>query len=123
MEINRKSTNIKRQINKITKLYQNLRKSTKIYKNEVEFNEHQSKFDLNECKQILGSNPSNFKGANLPVEEVSWDAAVSVCAKLTERERRAGRAGTAGEGPDRWSAAADGGAQTERVGAARLNSE
>ena len=40
---------------------------------------------------IMGNNPSNFKGGNLPVEMVSWDDAVSFCVKLTERERAAGR--------------------------------
>jgi formylglycine-generating enzyme required for sulfatase activity/serine/threonine protein kinase len=40
---------------------------------------------------IMGSNPSNRKGANLPVEHVSWDDAMAFCRKLTERERQAGR--------------------------------
>ena len=39
----------------------------------------------------MGTNPSKFKGADLPVETVSWDDVTSFCAKLTERERRAGR--------------------------------
>ena len=42
-------------------------------------------------QSIMGSSPSAFRGANLPVENVSWDDAVSFCAKLTERERKAGR--------------------------------
>jgi len=42
-------------------------------------------------QSIMGSNPSKFKGANLPVEKVSWDDVASFCAKLTERERKAGR--------------------------------
>jgi serine/threonine-protein kinase len=40
---------------------------------------------------IMGSNPSQFKGNDLPVERVSWDDCVTFCEKLTERERAAGR--------------------------------
>lgn len=42
---------------------------------------------------VIGTNPSHFKnvGPDAPVEEVSWDDAMEYCAKLTERERAAGR--------------------------------
>ena len=42
-------------------------------------------------KQIMGNNPSYFKGDQNPVEEVSWNSAMAFCKKLTEREQRAGR--------------------------------
>jgi len=42
---------------------------------------------------VIGTNPSNFKeaGPDAPVERVSWLDAMEYCAKLTERERAAGR--------------------------------
>ena len=44
-----------------------------------------------EYESVMGSNPSGFKGSSLPVEQVSWDDAVSYCARLTVRELAAGR--------------------------------
>jgi formylglycine-generating enzyme required for sulfatase activity len=42
---------------------------------------------------VMGTNPSHFTaaGRDAPVEEVSWDEAMAFCAKLTEREKAAGR--------------------------------
>ena len=42
-------------------------------------------------EKVMGSNPSYFKGANHPVEAVSWNDVTSFCEKLTEQERAAGR--------------------------------
>jgi formylglycine-generating enzyme required for sulfatase activity len=40
---------------------------------------------------LMGDNPSNFKGDDLPVERVDWNQCVAFCQKLTQRERAAGR--------------------------------
>ena len=40
---------------------------------------------------VTGSNPSEFIGADLPVEDVSWYEARAFCVKLTEIEKAAGR--------------------------------
>ena len=40
-----------------------------------------------EYEKIMGNNPSQFKGAKLPVERVSWNDAVAFCEALTKKER------------------------------------
>ncbi|AOS45275.1 Serine/threonine-protein kinase pkn1 [Lacunisphaera limnophila] len=42
-------------------------------------------------RAIMGSNPSFFKGDDLPVEQISWDEAMEFCRKLTDREQAADR--------------------------------
>ena len=45
-----------------------------------------------EYKAVMGSNPSYFTGnTNLPVDSVTWFSASNYCARLTQRERAAGR--------------------------------
>lgn len=40
---------------------------------------------------VMGNNPSNLRGEQLPVETVNWQEAMEFCTKLTEIERTAGR--------------------------------
>jgi formylglycine-generating enzyme required for sulfatase activity len=40
-------------------------------------------------KKTMQSNPSTFKGANRPVDSVSWNNATAFCAKLTTMEQAA----------------------------------
>ena len=44
-------------------------------------------------EQVMGQNPSNFKGATLPVETVSYDDAMAFCKKLSDLppEKASGR--------------------------------
>ena len=42
-------------------------------------------------EKVMGSNPSKYKGADRPVEQVSWTDVTSFCAKLTASEQAAGR--------------------------------
>ena len=46
---------------------------------------------------ILGSNPSRFKGADRPVEQVSWEDCVAFCTKLRERTGKTFRLPTEAE--------------------------
>jgi len=39
-----------------------------------------------EYQEVMGTNPSNFKGDNLPVEKVSWYDAIEYCNKRSQKE-------------------------------------
>lgn len=47
-----------------------------------------SKYEITQQQyvEVMGSNPSNFKGEDLPVAQVSWNESVEFCNKLSERE-------------------------------------
>jgi formylglycine-generating enzyme required for sulfatase activity len=40
-----------------------------------------------EWKEVMGTNPSNFNGDNLPVEQISWYEAVEYCNRRSHKER------------------------------------
>lgn len=58
---------------------------------------------------VMGSNPSNFSGTNLPVECVSWDDCQTFISKLNELTGQTFRLPTEAE----WEYAARGGAQSK----------
>lgn len=59
-------------------------------------------------QQVMGKNPSYFKGAKRPVEQVSWNNAVAFCKKLSQKTGRAYRLPSEAE----WEYAARAGTTT-----------
>jgi len=51
------------------------------------------KFEVTQAQYevIMGTNPSDFKGADRPVEKVSWNDAMKFCKKLTEIGKASGK--------------------------------
>lgn len=60
-------------------------------------------------KAVMGSNPSNFKGANLPVEQVNWDDCQTFIRKLNSLTGKTFRLPTEAE----WEFAARGGNKSQ----------
>ncbi len=48
-------------------------------------------------RAVMGTNPSEFKGDNLPIEMVSWNDAIEFCKKLSQKEGQAYRLPTEAE--------------------------
>ena len=64
-----------------------------------------------EYKEVMGDNPSYYKGDDLPVENISWFDAVEYCNKLSEKEGLTPAYTVSGSGKDRvvtWNRQANG---------------
>jgi formylglycine-generating enzyme required for sulfatase activity len=59
-------------------------------------------------EQVMGQNPSDFKGAQKPVDTVSWDEAVAFCKKLSAKTGKTVRLPTVAE----WEYACRSGTKT-----------
>jgi formylglycine-generating enzyme required for sulfatase activity len=67
-------------------------------------------------KAVMGTNPSNFKGDDLPVDSVSWTDAQQFCAKLSAKDGRRFRLPTEAE----WEYACRAGSPAPYSGTGRL---
>ena len=70
-----------------------------------------------EWETVMGNNPSNFKGANLPVEQVSWNDVQDYIKRLNQKTGKSYRLPTEAE----WAYACYGGSQTEYCGSNDVN--
>jgi formylglycine-generating enzyme required for sulfatase activity len=68
-------------------------------------------------EDVMGENPSYFKGADLPVENVTWSQAAAFCYELSRREGRRFRLPTEAE----WEYAARAGKQGPIAGTGKLH--
>jgi formylglycine-generating enzyme required for sulfatase activity/N-acetylneuraminic acid mutarotase len=66
---------------------------------------------------VMGVNRSNFRGADLPVEKISWREAVEFCERLSRKEARTYRLPTEAE----WEYACQAGATGPFAGTGRLD--
>ncbi len=71
-----------------------------------------------EWQAVMGNNPSHFKGANLPVEQVSWNDVQEFIRKINRRTGKQYRLPTEAE----WEYACRAGAMTEYCGSDDVNS-
>ncbi|MHC5057024.1 MAG: formylglycine-generating enzyme family protein [Planctomycetota bacterium] len=60
---------------------------------------HMSRHEVTQSQyeRVMDANPSHFKGADLPVEQVSWDDAAEFCRRLSQRTGRTVRLPTEAE--------------------------
>ncbi len=70
-----------------------------------------------EWRAVMGTDPSHFKGDDLPVDQVSWDDAQAFCAKVREVTGKAVRLPTEAE----WEYACRGGTATPFFWGSELN--
>lgn len=71
---------------------------TEAYRSKAEGPQHQvsvrgfymGKYEVTQAQYqaVMGSNPSSFKGGDLPVEDVSWNDAVEFCKRLSAKTGR-----------------------------------